>query len=43
MVADYDNIRNAIEAVIPEFYKFNERIKQPGDFIYRMPLRHDVG
>ncbi|TBL97815.1 FdhF/YdeP family oxidoreductase [Hafnia paralvei] len=32
MVADYDNIRNAIEAVIPEFYKFNERIKQPGGF-----------
>ena len=36
MVADYDLIRDGIEAVFPEFEKFNERIRIPGGF--RLPL-----
>ena len=32
MVANYDRIRNAIEAVFPIFENFNERIRQPGGF-----------
>jgi anaerobic selenocysteine-containing dehydrogenase len=32
MVANYDRIRDAIEAVFPIFENFNERIKQPGGF-----------
>ncbi len=31
-MSDYDKIRDAIEAVIPDFYYFNQRIKQPGGF-----------
>jgi molybdopterin-dependent oxidoreductase alpha subunit len=36
MVKDYDLIRDGIEAVFPEFEKFNERIRIPGGF--RLPL-----
>jgi molybdopterin-dependent oxidoreductase alpha subunit len=36
MVNDYDLIRDGIEAVFPEFEKFNERIRIPGGF--RLPL-----
>lgn len=36
MIADYDRIRNGIEAVFPEFANFNERIRVPGGF--RLPL-----
>jgi len=36
MVANYDRIRDAIEAVLPAFANYNERIKQPGGF--RLPL-----
>jgi len=36
MVADYDRIRDGIEAVFPEFANFNERIRHPGGF--RLPL-----
>ena len=36
MVADYDLIRDGIEAVFPDFEKFNERIRIPGGF--RLPL-----
>jgi molybdopterin-dependent oxidoreductase alpha subunit len=36
MVDDYDLIRDGIEAVIPGFEKFNERIRVPGGF--RLPL-----
>lgn len=36
MVADYDMIRDAIEAVFPEFSDYNARIRIPGGF--RLPL-----
>ena len=36
LVADYDRIRDAIEAVFPDFAHFNERIRVPGGF--RLPL-----
>lgn len=36
LIADYDRIRDAIEAVFPEFEKYNERIRVPGGF--RLPL-----
>ena len=36
LVADYDRIRDAIEAVFPEFERYNERIRIPGGF--RLPL-----
>ncbi|MGO4221732.1 FdhF/YdeP family oxidoreductase [Lysobacter sp. TAF61] len=36
LVADYDRIREAIEAVIPGFDDYNQRIRKPGGF--RMPL-----
>ena len=36
LIADYDRIRDAIEAVYPEFEKYNERIRVPGGF--RLPL-----
>ena len=36
LIADYDRIRDAIEAVFPEFEKYNERIRIPGGF--RLPL-----
>jgi anaerobic selenocysteine-containing dehydrogenase len=36
LIGNYDRIREAIEAVFPEFEKFNERIRQPGGF--RLPL-----
>jgi molybdopterin-dependent oxidoreductase alpha subunit len=35
MVADYGRIREAIEAVIPGFERFNERVHEPGGF--RLP------
>jgi molybdopterin-dependent oxidoreductase alpha subunit len=36
LIADYDRIRNGIEAVFPDFKDFNERIRIPGGF--RLPL-----
>jgi anaerobic selenocysteine-containing dehydrogenase len=36
LIADYDRIRDAIEAVFPEFKDFNNRIRIPGGF--RLPL-----
>lgn len=36
LIADYDRIRDGIEAVFPEFVHFNERIRVPGGF--RLPL-----
>jgi len=36
LVADYDRIRDAIEAVIPGFDDYNARIREPGGF--RLPL-----
>ena len=32
MVADYDCIRDAIEAVLPIFARYNERVREPGGF-----------
>ncbi|MET0331920.1 MAG: molybdopterin dinucleotide binding domain-containing protein, partial [Dyella sp.] len=32
MVANYDVVRDGIEAVFPEFYNFNERVREPGGF-----------
>jgi anaerobic selenocysteine-containing dehydrogenase len=36
LVADYDRIRDGIEAVFPDFRDFNNRIRVPGGF--RLPL-----
>ncbi len=32
MVADYDRIRDAIEAIFPDFHDYNARIRVPGGF-----------
>ena len=32
LVADYDRIRDAIEAVFPIFARYNERVREPGGF-----------
>src|SRR3546814_17881273 len=32
MVADYDRIRDAIEAVFPDFRDFNNRVRKKGGF-----------
>ena len=36
LIADYDRIRDKIEAVYPEFQDYNARIRRPGGF--RLPL-----
>ena len=36
LIADYDRIREGIEAVFPDFQNFNDRIRTPGGF--RLPL-----
>jgi molybdopterin-dependent oxidoreductase alpha subunit len=36
LVADYDRIRDKIEAVLPDFRDYNARIRRPGGF--RLPL-----
>ena len=36
MVSDYDRIRDKIEEVFPDFFQFNERIRQPGGFRLRV-------
>jgi len=36
MVADYDRIREKIEAVFPDFYDFNTRVREPGGFRLRV-------
>ena len=36
LIDDYDQIRDAIEAVFPDFADFNQRIRHPGGF--RLPL-----
>ena len=40
LVADYDRIRERIEAVIPGFEDYNARIRQPGGFQLRNPAAH---
>ncbi len=42
MAANYDNIRNAIERVIPGFEDYNERIRKPGGFYLNNPQRDRV-
>ena len=37
LIADYDRIRNAIEAVFPDFKDFNGRIRVPGGFRLSLP------
>jgi molybdopterin-dependent oxidoreductase alpha subunit len=32
LIADYDRIRDMIEAVLPDFNHYNERVRQPGGF-----------
>jgi molybdopterin-dependent oxidoreductase alpha subunit len=36
LIEDYDRIRDRIEAVLPDFERYNERIREPGGF--RLPL-----
>src|SRR5258707_7176160 len=33
MISDYGKIRDAIEAIFPEFADFNARIQKPGGFL----------
>lgn len=37
MAAEYDRIRDAIEAVVPGFDSFNRRIREPGGFVLPKP------
>ena len=37
LIADYDRIRNGIEAVFPDFKDFNSRIRVPGGFRLSLP------
>lgn len=41
LAADYDQIRDRIEAVVPGFERFNERIGQPGGFVLPHPPRDE--
>ncbi|SJN09327.1 Putative formate dehydrogenase oxidoreductase protein [Halomonas citrativorans] len=36
LIADYNQIRDKIEAVFPDFFDFNERIQKPGGFRLRV-------
>lgn len=40
LVADYDRIRERIEAVIPGFADYNAKIREPGGFQLRNPAAH---
>ena len=37
LVADYDRIRDKIEAVLPDFHDYNDRIREPGGFRLSLP------
>ncbi|MBY3064517.1 FdhF/YdeP family oxidoreductase [Rhizobium laguerreae] len=37
MIANYDRIRDKIQAVFPEFYDFNARVRKPGGFRLDVP------
>ncbi len=39
---DYSKIREAIEAVLPDFANFNQRIKQPGGFRLSLPATERI-
>lgn len=41
-VADYDRIREKIEAVFPDFHDFNERVRKPGGFALPNPAAERV-
>lgn len=40
LVADYDRIRDRIEATIPGFERFNERVREDGGFVLRNTAAH---
>lgn len=40
LVADYDRIREKIEAVLPIFEGYNRRVREPGGFVLRHPAAH---
>jgi anaerobic selenocysteine-containing dehydrogenase len=40
MVADYDRIRDAVEAVLPAFAGYNPRVREPGGFVLRHSAAH---
>jgi molybdopterin-dependent oxidoreductase alpha subunit len=42
MIADYDVIRTGIEAVFPDFYDFNARVREPGGFRLDVPASRRV-
>jgi molybdopterin-dependent oxidoreductase alpha subunit len=42
MMANYDAIRRGIEAVFPDFYDFNARIRDPGGFRLDVPASRRV-
>jgi len=39
LVSNYDRIRDHIEHVIPDFERYNERVRQPGGFYLPNPIR----
>jgi molybdopterin-dependent oxidoreductase alpha subunit len=40
LVADYDRIRDRIEAVLPIFEGYNRRVREPGGFVLYHPAAH---
>ena len=40
LIADYDRIRTLIEAVIPGFEQYNQRVRQPSGFVLPNAARH---
>jgi molybdopterin-dependent oxidoreductase alpha subunit len=40
MAADYDRVRERIEAVLPGFEGYNRRVREPGGFVLRQPAAH---
>ena len=39
LAEDYDRIRDRIEAVIPGFERYNQRVREPGGFVLPNPVR----
>ena len=42
LAADYDRIRQHIEHVVPGFYQYNRRVREPGGFYLPNAARHGV-
>jgi molybdopterin-dependent oxidoreductase alpha subunit len=40
LIADYDRIRDRIEAVLPAFENYNRRVRDPGGFVLHHPAAH---